>query len=131
MITQSQFPISNHYSLLRQEGAKRTIPWFRDGVRCVKRHPLNQRKTGSVAKQYMSKILDSGLVQGVRGEAWFQADPDNEGHFLAISFGTLLLVKEVHGLDPGPYLISQLDRYCQWLMDQWIIAIISMVNGKW
>lgn len=76
---------------LLQEGGKRTIPWFRDGMRCVRRHPLNQRKTGGIAKQYMAKILDSGLVQGVRGEAWFQVDPENEGHFLAISFGTLTL----------------------------------------
>ena len=106
--------------MLLQEGAKRTIPWFRDGVRCVTRHPLNQRKTGGIAKQYMAKILDSGLVQGVRGEPWFQADPDKEGHFLAISFGTLILVKEVVAVagvqGSGTISVthnSQLDRYCQ------------------
>ncbi|CAJ1360336.1 unnamed protein product, partial [Effrenium voratum] len=66
-----------------QEGPKRTIPWFKDNERCIKRHPLNQRRTGAITRQYMTKILDAGLVEGVRGEAWFQHDPDKEGHFLA------------------------------------------------
>ena len=73
-----------------QEGPKKTVPWFVDGNRSIRRHPLNVRKTGAVTNQYKARILESGIVAGVRGEAWLQNDPDGKG-YLALTFGTLRL----------------------------------------
>lgn len=58
------------------------------GARQIVRHPLNQRKVGSVARQYMQKICDCGIVEGVRGEAWLVRD-EATNQFLALTYGTL------------------------------------------
>ena len=76
----------------QQEGDKKTVQWFKeDGTRAILRHPLNQRKTGSSLRNYVSRIFSSGIVEGVRGEAWFVYDPDKR-HYQALTFGTLPLI---------------------------------------
>ena len=75
-----------------QVGPKRRVDWFRptDGQRYVIRHPLNGRKTGALVRQYTQKILEAGIVEGVRGEAWLVYDQASDV-FLALTFGTLRL----------------------------------------
>lgn len=73
-----------------QEGGKQVIPWFRaDGERNIQRHPLNDRKTGATTRQYVNRILQSGIVDGVRGEPWLVYDPSKNVYF-ALTYGTLL-----------------------------------------
>ena len=75
----------------RQEGEKRNVKFFReDGSRAIIRHPLNQRKTGTYMRSCVSRIFSSGIVEGVRGEAWFVWDADKK-QYLALTFGTLCL----------------------------------------
>ena len=74
-----------------QEGGKQVIPWFRaDGERNIVRHPLNDRKTGATTRQYANRILQSGIVDGVRGEPWLVFDAA-KNVYQALTFGTLLL----------------------------------------
>ena len=81
-----------------QEGPKRTVNWFNESMqRSIVRHPSNMRKVGGMMHQYKEKIFASGIVEGVRGEAWLvRGDTDPESNsgskFYALTFGTLCLV---------------------------------------
>ena len=86
--------IANSLPMLRME-QKRTIPWFDSkGKRFIIRHPLNQRKTGGVLRQYVRKILQCGIVPAVRGEAWVVWDEARQV-YLALTFGTLCPVSKL------------------------------------
>ena len=69
------------------------------GRTAVIRHPLNQRKTGNYMRSYVSRIFSSGIVEGVRGEAWFVWDADKK-QYLALTFGTLCLCSSSGHIKP-------------------------------
>ena len=72
-----------------RKAKKTTVPWFKsDGSRAIVRHALNQRKTGNCLRSYVSRIFQSGIVQGVRGEAWMVFDNERK-IYQALTFGTL------------------------------------------
>lgn len=78
--------IFQHY----QVADKVTVPFFTtDGQRAIIRHGKNNRVQHSVVQTYASGICRSGIVPGVRGEAWFQWGPDRTYPVKAITFGTL------------------------------------------
>ena len=74
-----------------KEGDKQTVPFFKsDGSRAIYRHPLNQRRVGNCLRAYVARIFNSGIVPGVRGEAWLVYEPDKKIYY-ALTFGTLQL----------------------------------------
>ena len=81
--------------ILVQDGPRRTVQWFKDsspgriGEPAIRRHPLNQRKTGSTLRTYVKRIHESGIIQSVRGEPWLTFD-EATGTYFALSCGTLL-----------------------------------------
>ena len=64
----------------------------------IRRHPINARRTGNVLRSYVTRIFATGIVEGVRGEAWLVYD-QGSGEYLALTFGTLSLdIKKQHVL---------------------------------
>ncbi len=67
-----------------------SIPWFNsNGDKNFVRHAVNPRRQDATVDAYVSKILEGGVVEGVRGECWV-VSPATEGQpFRCISWGTL------------------------------------------
>ena len=67
-----------------------TLHFFDDqNCRALQRHPPNNRKQEVVESDYAAKILDKGIVEGVRGAPWCTYAPNRKGPYQMITFGTL------------------------------------------
>lgn len=71
-----------------------SVPFINSqGQACLMRHPVNRDSFEKVKESYVVSVLNGGLIEGVRGQAWAIPDsssqaPGNERWFL-ISHATL------------------------------------------
>ena len=67
------------------------LKFFADGqMKCLERHPLNNRDHQAVRQKYVSKVLADGLLDGVRGQAWaVPASGGKNDRFALLSHATL------------------------------------------
>lgn len=86
-----------------------TLPLYKNGVKMLSRHPLNQRAHDVVKETYVASILAKGNVVGVRGAPWALPGP-TEGEHLLLSYGTLAeAVYEAHAREPtNPFVLHAL-----------------------
>lgn len=92
-----------------------TLPFFMstsDGKskRNLVRHERNQREHGLVQRKYEQMILEHGLVQGVRGQAWVQEPSRCNEPYKLMTFGTVAeaLYEMAEKFPDNPQVISSL-----------------------
>lgn len=76
------------------------------GQPLLRRHHENGRAQASVVDKYTANVLEHGLVQGVRGNAWGVENDD--GTIALITYGTLAsAVYEAHAKAPSNQFVIQ------------------------
>ena len=72
------------------------VPWYApDGSRNLCRHAVNGRQQETVVESYCKRILDVGIVQGCRGDAWTVEGDEKGGPKELLTFAS------THPHEPG------------------------------
>ena len=86
------------------------------GRETLSRHPLNRESYETLKESYVTSIMETGLMEGVRGQAWAVPVPNEKERWFLIAHATLVeAVYAAYKRDPQ-------NRYVQATMTDGVVA---------
>lgn len=92
------------------------------GRETLSRHPLNRESYETLKESYVANIMETGLMEGVRGQAWAVPVPNEKERWFLIAHATL--VEAVY----AAYKRDRQTRYAQATMTDGVVANSSSLT---